>query len=66
MKWMVWILDSECRVEANTRPLAISAGVELYLKAHPDSTYTRSLLRACARTRKLFNLEGRVTKLEVE
>jgi len=66
MKWIVWILDGEYRVEADTRALAISAGVESYLVAHPDSAHTRSLLRVCARTRKLFNLGGRITKLEVK
>ncbi len=64
MKWIVWVLDGEYRVEADTRALAISGAVRLYLEEHPGD-YKPTLLRVCARTRKLFNLEGRVTKLEV-
>jgi len=65
MKWIVWILDGEYRVEADTRALAVSKAVELYLEEHPGS-YKPALLRVCARTRKLFNLDGRVIKLEVK
>jgi len=65
MKWIVWILDGEYRVEADTRALAIGEAVRLYLEEHPGS-HKPALLRVCARTRKLFNLEGRVKELEVK
>jgi len=65
-EWLVGVLKTEYRVEADTYWRAKSEAVRLYKEEHPDCPHGVGLLCLAARARKLDKLIGRVESLDVE